>query len=73
MSQGIEIRIFPKSKKELFNEYKDSISVGTFRNWLKELTKEGKIRRNIQILNTKEVETIYNELGIPHTIKTFKL
>ncbi|WP_439555227.1 hypothetical protein [Dyadobacter sp.] len=62
-NQGIVI--FPKSKSELFNEYQNHISICTFRKWLKELADEGKIRKGKKILSVKEVQIIYNELGVP--------
>jgi hypothetical protein len=65
MNQEYIVQIFPKSKSELFNEYKDKISICTFRSWLKELSNEGKIRKGIKILTSKEVQTVYEELGIP--------
>lgn len=71
MNQQIEFKIFPKSKSELFNEYNSTISHSTFRKWIRELTNDGKIRKGVQILNTKEVETVYNELGIPGKLTTF--
>lgn len=65
MDQQVSVQIFPKSKSELFNEYKDTISICTFRSWIKELSDEGKIRKGKKILSSKEVETVYNELGMP--------
>jgi len=61
------IPIFPKSKSELFNEYQDRISYGTFRKWIKALTDEGKLRKGKKILNVKEVQIVYEELDIPGT------
>ena len=65
MNQNYTAQIFPKSKSELFQEYEDTISICTFRKWLKGLSDEGKIRKGIKILTSKEVQTVYEELGIP--------
>jgi hypothetical protein len=65
MSQHSRERIYPKSKSELFQEYNNLISYGTFRKWIKELSDAGKIRPGKKILNTKEVQIVYHELGIP--------
>lgn len=59
--------VFPKSKSELFNEYQNRISYGTFRKWIKALSDEGKIRKGKKVLNVKEVMTVYEELGMPGT------
>lgn len=65
MRQQTSEKIYPKSKSELFQEYNNRISYGTFRKWIKELSDAGKIRKGKKVLNTKEVQIVYHELGIP--------
>ncbi|KAA0992762.1 hypothetical protein [Dyadobacter aurulentus] len=73
MNQQLGVQLYPKSKSELFYEYKDSISICTFRNWLKELSNEGKIRKGKKILSVKEVQTVYEELGIPGSFRQLEI
>jgi len=60
-----QVTIYPKTRKELFDEYNERVSRSTFTKWCKELEAEGKIRVRKNLLTVKEVITFYEEFGRP--------